>query len=225
MASRRFWKGFAAGAAAGAGAGLGSWFLSRAIFSKQFHVVRLEKSLQIGRPVDDVFRAWSDFEHLPRLVRLIEEVRVQGKRSHWKMRLNGRSFEWDAELTQSIPNQALGWKSVSGPKHTGRINFSSLGNDTEVHVVMNYAPVGGELAGDLTGQTAGLEHCLAQALRDFKAALEGKGQQTAEAAGTGRRMPAGVSAQEEVRSSGTHGASELSGHTQTSRFGGVPNAT
>lgn len=227
MASRRFWKGFAAGAAAGAGAGFGSWFLMRAIFRRASQIVRLEKSLQIGRSIDEVFLAWSDFERLPRLVRLIEEVRVQGKRSHWKMRLNGRSFEWHAELTQSIPNQALGWKSVSGPKHTGRINFSSLGNDTEVHVVMNYAPPGGKLAGDLTGQTAGLQHYLGQALRDFKAALEGKGRETsAEAGGPGRRTPAGVPSQEEIRSTGTHGReSELPAHTQTSPFGGVPNAT
>ena len=225
MARRRFWKGFAVGAAAGAGAGFGSCFLTRAIFRRQSRIVRLEKSLQIGRPIEEVFRAWSDFERLPRLVRLVEEVRVQGKRSHWKMRLNGRSFEWDAELTQSIPNQALAWKSVSGPKHTGRINFSPLGNDTEVHVVMNYAPPGGELAGDLTRQTAGLEHYLGQALRDFKAALEGKGQETAaEPGGPGRRTPAGIPAHEEVRSTGTHGPeSELSGHR--SRFGGIPNAT
>ena len=226
MASRRFWKGFAVGAAAGAGAGFGSWFLSRAIFRRQSQIVRLEKSLQIGRPIEEVFLAWSDFERLPRLVRLIEEVRVEGKRSDWKMRLNGRSFEWEAELTQNIPNQALGWKSVRGPKHSGRINFSPLGHDTEVHVVMNYAPSGAELAGDLTGQTTGLSHYLGQALRDFKAALEGKGQErAAEAGGPGRHTPAGIPA-EEVRSTGTHGReSDLSGHTQTSRFGGVPNAT
>lgn len=225
MASRRFWKGFAAGAAAGAGAGFGSWFLARATFRRQSQIVRLEKSLQIGRPIEEVFLAWSDFERLPRLVRLIEDVRVEGKRSHWKMRLNGHSFEWEAELTQNIPNQALGWKSVRGPKHTGRINFSPLQHDTEVHVVMNYAPAGGGLAGDLTPQAAGLGHYLGQALRDFKAALEGKGQETAEAAGPGRRTPAGT-ADEEIRSTGTHGReSDLSGHTQTSRFGGVPNAT
>jgi uncharacterized membrane protein len=181
MASKRFWKGFAAGAAAGTGAGFGSWLLSRAVFHRSDSaVVRLEKSVQIGRPVEEVVRAWSDFERLPSLVRMVEEVRVRGQRSHWKMRLNGRCVEWDAELTQNIPNQSLAWKSRSGPKHTGRINFSPLGGDTEVHVVMNYAPPGGELAGDLLGQTAALENHLAQALRDFKAALEGKGQETAE---------------------------------------------
>lgn len=128
MASRRFWKGFAAGAAAGTSAGFGSWLLSRAVFHRsESAVVRLEKSVQIGRPIDEVFRAWSDFEHLPSRLRLVEEVRMRGARSHWKVRINGQAFEWDAKLTQNIRNQALGWKSVRGLRHTGRITFSPLG--------------------------------------------------------------------------------------------------
>jgi hypothetical protein len=59
MASMRFWKGFATGAAAGAG--ISSWVLARAVFCRaQSPVVRLEKSVQIGRPIDD---------GIPRLVR------------------------------------------------------------------------------------------------------------------------------------------------------------
>lgn len=180
MASRRFWKGFAAGAAAGTSASFGSWLLSRAVFHRSDSaVVRLEKSVQIGRPIDEVFRAWSDLEHLPSRLRLVEEVRVRGARSHWKVRIDGRSFEWDAKLTQNILNQALGWKSVRGPKHTGRVTFSPLGSDTEVHVVMNYAPPGGEFAGDLLGHTEALEQQLAQTLRDFKAALETRDREVA----------------------------------------------
>lgn len=191
MASKRFWKGFAAGAAAGTGAGFGSWLLSRAVFHRaDSTVVRLEKSVQIGAPIDAVFRAWSNLEHLPRRLRAVEEVRVRGARSRWRVHFDGKSFEWDAKLTQNIRNQALGWKSVSGPKHIGRITFSPLGRDTEVRVVMNYAPPGGELAGDLLGHSTALEQYLGQALRDFKAALEGKGQETGEISTPQQRAPA-----------------------------------
>ena len=178
MTSKRFWKGFAAGAAAGTSAGFGSWLLSRTVFHRSdSSVVRLEKSVQIGAPIDVVFGAWSDLERLPSRLRAVEEVRVRGPRSHWKVRFNGKSFEWDAKITQNIRNQSLGWKSLSGPKHTGRVTFSPLGGDTEVHVVMNYVPPGGELAGDLVAQTATLEDYLAQALRGFKAALESKSEE------------------------------------------------
>ncbi len=179
MAGRRFWKGFAAGAAAGAGAGFGSWLLSRAIGNRNSSILRLEKSVQIGKPIEQVFRAWSDLERLPSWLRMIENVQVHGENSHWRIRVDGRTLEWDAKITQRIPNQALGWKSLSGPKHTGRINFSPLGNDTEVHVVMNYAPPLRDAVTSITGRSEALEDLIAQALRDFKAALEGRGQEGA----------------------------------------------
>lgn len=109
------------------------------------------------------------------MIDAVEEVQQHGTRSFWAMEINGRHMEWEAELTQNIPNQSLGWKSISGPKHTGRINFSPLGGDTEVHVVMNYQPT--VWARVLSGPVAGdIEAYVEEALRDFKASLEGKGQ-------------------------------------------------
>jgi uncharacterized membrane protein len=136
----------------------------------------LEKSLQIGRPVEQVFAAWQRLENLPLYSDLVHEVRTEGQRSRWVLNVGSRLVQWDAEITQFIPNQAIGWKSISGPKHTGRIDFSRLGNDTLVHITMNYAPPGqmGRLLSPVWGK---LESYIDQALRDFKAALEGKGQE------------------------------------------------
>jgi len=71
-----------------------------------------------------------------------------------------------------VPNQAIGWKSVRGPKHSGRINFARLGNDTLVHVTMNYAPPIGRLGRLLAPFTDHLESKIEEALRDFKRSLE-----------------------------------------------------
>lgn len=225
MGSKRFWKGFATGTAVGAGAGFGSWLLSRRLFKRQHvRVVRLEKSVQIGKPVDEVFRAWADLERLPSLVRMVEAVQRRGNRSRWRLRLNGRVVEWDAEVTQLVLNQALGWKSVSGPKHTGRINFSPLGNDTEIHVVMNYSPALGFFARGMTENTGVLERYLEQALRNFKAALEGKGQEARMSQPETARIPTGVLGNQEARSTGTFGpAPETSGTQSPPRSGDIPN--
>lgn len=228
MGRRRYWQGFVTGLAVGSGASIGSWLIVRAIRGRQHDkVVRLEKSIQIGRPVEEVFRAWSNFEQLPSLLRMIEDVQVRGSRSHWVVRIDGRRVEWDAELTQRIENRALGWKSMSGPKHTGRIDFSPLGNDTLIHVVMNYAPPMGMLGSSIaerSGVSAMVEAQIEQALRDFKAALEGKGQEGSEAErGALRRVPTDVLANQQSRATGTYGPADLAGHTQTSRFGGQPN--
>jgi uncharacterized membrane protein len=232
MASTRFWKGFATGAAAGAAGAIGSMLAWKAIGRvRNGRVLRFEKSLQIGRPVSEVFRAWSTLEDLPRHVDFIESVAVSGRRSHWVMQPAGRKVEWEAEVTQLIPNEAIGWKSISGPKHTGRIDFSPIGGDTLIHVTMNYAPPL-RPAHLFAPAATEIQHYIEQALRDFKAALEGKGQE-------GRRSFTDL---RENRATGTYGsiappsntaaaapsgsigpssaaAGDLDRHTQTGRFG------
>ncbi len=169
MAQKHFWSGFAAGAATALG---GIWAANAVGRGSRSRIIRLEKSVQIGRPVAQVFEAWSDFSRLPRFSSLIQSVQRYGDRSHWVVNINGKPFEWDAELTQIIPNEAIGWKSVSGTKHTGRISFSPLGSDTLVHVQMNYAPPARFLRPVLSGMSGQIEGYIEQALRDFKRAME-----------------------------------------------------
>jgi uncharacterized membrane protein len=216
MSQKDFWGGFGAGAAAGVLTGIGATIAWRAwrTGNQEPEVLRLERTVQIGRPVEEVFRAWSDLGDLPNHIRLLERVRPFGRRSQWTARINGRIFEWDAEMIQNLPNQALGWRSVDGAKHTGRISFAPLGSDTLLHVQMNYAPPFGAFGRAVLETTDRVEQYVEQALRDFKASLEGKGQESAEqrrATGTesGRPIEAGFS-------------TPPPGGMQTSRFGNQP---
>jgi uncharacterized membrane protein len=176
MGQKQFWGGFAAGAAAGLGA---LWAASSLGRGSKSRIIRLEKSVQIGGGVEEVFNAWADVSRLPEYCGMITSVHRYGDRSHWTVNVEGRPFEWDAEVTQIIPNEAIGWKTVGGAQHTGRINFSPIGNDTMVHVQMNYVPPMRLLRPMVSGMSGRLESYLEQALRDFKAGLEGKGQEGA----------------------------------------------
>src|ERR1051325_7718567 len=138
--AKRYWRGFAAGAATGAGLTFGSVALAGALGGRTPRVVRLEKSIQVGRPVEEVFQRWANLEQLPKWSECVEEVTSTGTHSTWRVRLDGRTAHWEAEIEQFIPNQAIGWKSLSGPKHTGRITFSPIEKDTLVQITMNYAP-------------------------------------------------------------------------------------
>jgi hypothetical protein len=202
---------------------------------KNGRILRLEKSIQIGRPVSEVYEAWSHLEGLPNRTPLVQDINVSGNHSRWVLNLGGRLVRWEAEVTQRIPNEAIGWKSVGGPKHTGRIDFSPLGNDTVVHITMNYAPPG-QMANLFSPMWGRLEHYIEQALRDFKASLEGKGQEGRVADRASERVSAGpitpTPAMNQQRATGTYGPgamgnsqSQLDQHTQTTRFGGAPETT
>jgi uncharacterized membrane protein len=206
MAKEKFWQGFAAGAAAGTLAGIGSLLGWNAVSSaRDRRILHLEKSIQIGRPVNQVFRSWSDLESLPQRSQFITRIERHGTRSRWWVKIDGREFQWNAELIQNIPNQALAWKSLGRPRHSGRIHFASLGADTMVHVVMNYAPPLGFFSRAASSLEPYLEDAIGRVLRDFKSALEARSSQPPSAA------------------TGTYGMDPtLTGHTQHSRFGG-PN--
>jgi len=171
MEKQDFWGGFAFGVAAGVAGLWAAGMVGRGATSR---IIRLEKTVQIGRPIAEVFDAWSDHARLPQLSEMIRNVKSVGNRQHWEVEIEGRPFEWEAEVTQLIPNEAIGWKSVSGPKHSGRISFGKLGDDTLVHVQMNCAPPTRLLRPLLSPMSGRIEGYIEQALREFKASLEGQ---------------------------------------------------
>lgn len=175
MAATNYWKGFAMGAAVGAGVA-GSVTLLAKFFGDHAYVQRFEKTVQIGRPVEEVFNAWMNPEML---LSIVKERSGSRNRSHWKIEVAGKQVEWDIEIEQFIPNQAIGWKSIHGPKHTGRITFSPLGDNTVVHMTLNYAPYPLLRLPFVQPMSGRMERSIQQVLRDFKSALEGKGQEKA----------------------------------------------
>lgn len=195
MRAEKFWSGFAAGTAVGAFAGIGGVLAVRRRASEMDRrVVRLEKSINIGGPVRKVFAAWSNFERLPHWIGFIKRVEHRGRHWRWLVHLDGRDFQWDAKITQVIPNESIGWKSLSGPKHTGRITFSPAGDQTVVHVIMNYAPPMG-VFGAMVTMEQHLEQWIERGLREFKAAMEQEHHEAGQRTGT-----AGPGTREEERS-------------------------
>ena len=211
MAKRNFWRGFAAGAAAGAGSSAAVILSADWLGRSRRQVLRFEKSLQIGCPVERAFDAWVNLERLPQISDLVQEVRRDGDRSHWKVRVDDRSVEWDAEIEQFIPNQAIGWKSLNGPKTTGRVTFSRIGNDTLMQVTMNYAPPLSLFLPMTHTVDAEIQAHLEQVLRDFKAHLEGKGRE--------ERQPVFRSSSDKI-GPGTEMTGDL--HRATGTFGAPP---
>jgi uncharacterized membrane protein len=171
MSQKHFWGGVAVGSGAVIGAMYASGLLGT---GGQSRIIRLEKSVQIGADLKTVFRAWAHFERIPQYCRYITHVRNIGNdRSEWTANIDGHIFQWEAEVTQVIPDQVIGWKSIDGSKHSGRITFAPIGADTLVHVQMNYMPRTILARPVLAAISGRIEGYLEQALRDFKSELEG----------------------------------------------------
>ena len=86
---------------------------------------RVEKSIRVKAPVDQVYQFWRNFENFPTFMENVEEVHLLGtdsRRSHWKLHgPMGKSVEYDAELTQDEPNRAIAWNAC-GILRSGRPN-------------------------------------------------------------------------------------------------------
>ncbi len=113
------------------------------------HGVRVEKTLTIERPPEELYRFWRNLENLPRFMRHLKSVeRVNHLRSRWIARGPlGLGLTWDAEVITENEPEVIGWRSLPGSlvETAGSVHFNYApdGQGTEVRVVLKYDPPGG----------------------------------------------------------------------------------
>jgi len=140
--------------------------------------LRVEQTVRIARPAEELYRFWRQLENLPRFMDHLESVRVlDERRSHWVARgLAGSRVEWDAEIHNEIPGQLLAWRSLPGSEvdHAGSVHFEpDIGDFTLVRVILRYDPPAGRLGAGvarLFGEDADTQ--VADDLRRFKQVME-----------------------------------------------------
>jgi uncharacterized membrane protein len=111
--------------------------------------VDIQKTIKIYAPAERVYSLWTDYENFPLFMSRINEVRDLGNgRSHWIVKGPlGATLEWDAEITQLVPNKLLAWMSKSGSliRHAGVIRFDDERDHTRVHIRLSYNPPAGAI--------------------------------------------------------------------------------
>src|SRR5205814_2032713 len=110
--------------------------------------VDIQKTITVAAPLEDVFEFWSAYENFPRFMANVRDVRHTGRPgcSHWTVSgPAGSTIEFDALLTEFIPNRIIAWKTAEGAAvgHAGIVRFDRDGDGTRVHIRMSYNPPAG----------------------------------------------------------------------------------
>ena len=114
--------------------------------------VSVRRTVNINKPIEDVYAFWRDLENLPRFMRHLESVTCDGsRRSHWVARgPGGRRVSWEAEIVEELPNERIAWRSLddSDVRNAGAVSFERgpAGRGTTIRVSLSYAPPGGKVA-------------------------------------------------------------------------------
>ncbi|HLU09028.1 MAG TPA: SRPBCC family protein [Oceanobacillus sp.] len=141
---------------------------------------RVEKSITIDSPIEEIYSYWRNFENLPNFMSHLEAVEVQDDdiHSHWVAKAPaGMNIEWDAEIINEIPNEVIGWRSVEGAAvpNAGAVRFRPApgGRGTEIQVKIEYLPPAGPIGAAVAamfGEDPNTQ--VAHSLRQFKQLIE-----------------------------------------------------
>jgi len=125
--------------------------------------IRVDESITIRRPPEQVYGFWRDLANLPRFLSHLDRVEVTGGRSHWVAKgPAGRTVTWDAEIVNDVENSVIAWRSLPGSQvdNSGSVHFTPVGNSrgdaTHVRVELEYRPPAG-IAGALFARLFGEE--------------------------------------------------------------------
>lgn len=140
--------------------------------------IRVNKSVNIFAPIDEVYRFWRNFENFPLFMNHVKEILVQNDISTWKVAgPAGVSVEFQSRITQDVPNDVIAWETLpdSQVRNSGMVRFEpNRDGSTRVTVQMTYVPPAGAV-GHAVAQLFGVDP--RQAMNDdlmrLKSLLEG----------------------------------------------------
>lgn len=142
---------------------------------------RIEKTVEVNRPVSMVYNQWTQFEDFPQFMAGVKEVRqIDDTHVHWHAEVFGKDKEWDTEIIEQVPDRRIVWRSISADTpNAGEVRFEPVSSDsTRVHLTMEYEPEGAvENIGDALGL---MSKRVQNTVEDFKEFIESRSSETGE---------------------------------------------
>ncbi|BCA56064.1 Cyclase/dehydrase [Nitrospira sp. KM1] len=144
----------------------------------------IEKSIEVNVPVQTAYNQWTQFEEFPRFMEGVKQVKqIDDTHLYWKADIGGKEQEWQANITEQVPDKRIAWKSQGGASNAGVVTFHRLSDlKSKVMLQLEYEPQGiVEQAGDAVGVVT---RRIEGDLERFKSYIESRGQETGAWRGT-----------------------------------------
>lgn len=153
-------------------------------------MARIQQSIEINVPAQAAYHQFTRFEEYPRFMQDVEEVRQSDDTHlHWSTSMAAGKADWDAEITEQMPDRCIAWRNTSGPDNAGRLEVEPVGREkARVTLTMECEP-GDMLPPQAGSSEAAMAERLAQNLARFKKMVETRGAEP----GGGRGNVSGAS--------------------------------
>jgi len=133
------------------------------------------ESVDVNVPVRTAYNQWTQFEEFPNFMEGVTEIRqLDATTTHWKTSIDGVKREFDAKITEQLPDERVAWTSTEGSKQAGVVTFHRLDDaHTRVTCQMDFEPDGVvEKAGDMLGV---VDRRVKGDMKRFKEFIEARG--------------------------------------------------
>lgn len=103
---------------------------------------RIQHSIEIVAPVHIAYAQLTQFEDYPRFMEDVSSVeRIDDAHLHWTTTMSNREVEWDATITERVPNRCIAWHNTSGPTMIGKVELEPAGaNVSRVTLTLESEP-------------------------------------------------------------------------------------
>jgi uncharacterized membrane protein len=134
--------------------------------------------IDVDAPIRAVYNQWTQFESFPNFLHAVKEVTQRDATlTHWVVSVGGVRREFDAEITEQVPDELIAWASVDGTTHRGIVRFEPVSAAiTGVSLEMLWLP---ETVVEKVGAALNIDERQAQMdLERFKSFIEERGRET-----------------------------------------------
>ncbi|MHA6667722.1 SRPBCC family protein [Homoserinimonas sp. A447] len=142
-------------------------------------MAQVMESIDVDVPVTTAYNQWTQFESFPHFLSYVEKIdQIGDTLTHWKVKIGGVEREFDAEITEQLPDERVAWNSIAGEEnHAGVVTFHKLNDSTtRVTVQLDWEPEG---LPEKVGAALGVDDRAIKAdLKNFKEFIESSGGET-----------------------------------------------